>query len=431
MTLRRRKWAGLAAALIVCFTLPSAQAAEDGETTAPVTYSYRYELEADGSAAKTAAKSFALYVRGTASDGSAAPPLHTGSIALNAVRFRFAEGESNWLSFTPESWVQTLSLAGAGGAAVNTDKVKHTVCEIGEPVGTDGKGSYLGFTWSAVPNTEIAAVQEPDGRYKLGVLSSQLSGLTVQGITLLPWTQTQTGAAFYSELSQENADVEALQELIGSAWRIADKDPYAGYFQGYYVVDDEAGQAATDIGCSWQSLVVLSYAPQRPVTLEAVFGGFKAYAEIPGAKNGTGFATAAVKFEELTFHDSEGKAVTLPNGTYRLTLRKQSHLPVVLTGLTVSGNAIFPELLGDSVYLPCGDVAPRRNAEGEITYGDYSIDMADRAALMACLGSARPGKQIFVDELAHYADLDGDGAVTMGDLSILMAPRNYGARFTE
>ena len=73
--------------------------------------------------------------------------------------------------------------------------------------------------------------------------------------------------------------------------------------------------------------------------------------------------------------------------------------------------------------------------DGKTSFGDGRIDMADRAAIMRFLGGAvssdptlERGEDATQDntKLMYYADIDGDGRVTLADLAILMSPENYG-----
>lgn len=400
----RKKKRLCAAALAACLAVlctPGA-AAQDGETTA--VYAYRYELTFAATAGTSS--TFVLSVSGAASDGSTTPVLHAGAAGLQAAMLNAADGDGALLSFTPAEGIETRALDGTSGI------------ERGAPEDAEGKGSYAGFVWNVAEGRDPAALAA-DGALKLGTLTVPIGKADAAMVSILPWTQTKTGWAQYGRLAAAGADTEALAQLIGANWRIEnglEGDPHIGYYQGYYATDD--GQQAVDIGCGWQSLVVRSYRPQSELTLELYRDGataLTAKTTIPAHTGQIGRVSDAIRFASLTYVSAAGTPYEqLPDGTYRLVLRKPSHAAVSCTGVTVSGGSIFPQLTGQTITLPCGELD-----------GDGRIKLRDRACLTA------PGRYGTRRGSAAYTtyetyDLDGDGQIGQRDLAILAAPENYG-----
>lgn len=170
----------------------------------------------------------------------------------------------------------------------------------------------------------------------------------------------------------------------------------------------------------WSGVVnVQSYDPKDPLSFflypVAPQDGMPKYYRmvIDGDDEGTGLFVRAVRFGSGTYYieDSETKAERLPEGEYRIEIRKQSHVTATLTGVTVSGGELFQETEGAFIILPCGDV----NHDG-------AVRQTDRSQLTA---RARYGKAAVDGE--PY-DLDGDRRVDQKDLAILTAPANYGKK---
>ncbi|MDO4269662.1 MAG: hypothetical protein Q4C72_01940 [Eubacteriales bacterium] len=402
MQKKKRLYAAALAVLTAVSCTPGASAEDAGDTAE---YVYRYELAFEGTSGTSS--TFALSVLGTASDGGAAPVLHTGAAALQAARLNAADGDGALLSFTPAAGIEVRALDGKAGI------------ERGTPEDAEGKGSYAGFVWSAAQDADLAALAD-GGRLPLGTLTVPVGKADASMITLLPWTQTKTGWAQYGRLAASGADKEALAQLIGANWRIEngiEGDPHVGCYQGYYASDD--GQRAVDIGCGWQSLVVRSYRPQSELTLELYRDGqtaLAAKAVVPAHTGQTGRVSDAVRFESLDYYSAGGsKYDKLPDGAYRLVLKKTSHAAVAVTGVTAANGSIFPQLTGQTITLPCGDLN-----------GDDRVKLADRALLTARgRYGARRGTAAYQTYEAY--DLDGDGQIGQRDLAILTAPGNYGA----
>lgn len=174
---------------------------------------------------------------------------------------------------------------------------------------------------------------------------------------------------------------------------------------------------------SWNGIFnVQSYDPKDPLMIyirpeESAEGAASYYRVEPETQTGTGLFVQTIRFAESRYYieDSEDELKgKLPEGKYSMELKKESHVTATLTGLTVTESVVFPELEGEFLYLPCGDISgPARESDGEIR-------LDDRAMLTA---PANYGKEAQADQ--PY-DLDGDGWVNQTDLAILIAPANYG-----
>jgi len=160
-------------------------------------------------------------------------------------------------------------------------------------------------------------------------------------------------------------------------------------------------------------LNIQSYDPKDPVRLLLYPEGSDTYyrMELPGTQTGTGLCVKSARFDAAPYYvkDTDESVARLPNGTYRIEVHKQSHVTATLTGVTVTDTALFPELDGEFLYLPCGELT-----------GDGGIRSDDRGTLAA---PANYGKQA---QEGTVCDLDGDGWVNQTDLAILTAPGNYG-----
>lgn len=249
-------------------------------------------------------------------------------------------------------------------------------------------------------------------------------------------------------------------------------NPQTKNYQGYYQVSDRGDPEdltlkQTDISFKWEppsswpnAFTILSYDPKKQMT-----------AELYEVKNASGSAvnrkvgdtvyldrwtsaesekegkiTAATLnnkgsgigpyFQALNLEDfgtKSGESLTPaalnPGSTYRLLLQKPGHLsvsvgPLLATSEKLSEAENLPE---SEVYLPCGDINPVDTEAGTV-FGDGAIKLLDRAFLLAFLNgeTAVQDPELTDRSTASYlADLDGDGAVTLKDLSILMSPENF------
>lgn len=169
----------------------------------------------------------------------------------------------------------------------------------------------------------------------------------------------------------------------------------------------------------WSGIVnVQSYDPKDPLEFliypNTTQEGAPTYYRmvVAGDPEGSGLFVRSVRFGKGPFYIEDSNTETqLPDGAYQIVIRKQSHVTATLTGVTVRGTELFPELEGLFVLLPCGDV----DASG-------AVRQDDRALLTA---RTRYGKPAVAG--APY-DLDGDGRVDQRDLAILTAPANYGKK---
>lgn len=416
-----KQWGKVAASLLMALGLCvlSAQAVDEP----PFTYYYQLEkVVADAGGKNGDAKFntyFKLYV---ARQGDNAPPLHAGSIALATSKKEYE------LQFEPaEHWTKLPQEAG-------TATVEHE--------------GYLSFHWGVKapqPGEDGYEIpEEADGRQFIGTLAVlQNSGASVDDIVLLPWPETETGAARVKAWQDETdpARKQAYLMTLETIWRMDDDSrPADGYYQGYYQWSEPAGteggtaadtQRAVDIQNGWQAFRVQSYNPFKDVTLTATSADGVSYtytAVYDAAAQGStapGRVTFAPDLTLLKRSDAPEtvkatepggeESLSLPDGTYTLKVQKPSHASVTYTGLEVKDGKLFPALTGKVCYLPCGDVTGGANGEP-----DERIKQADRAYL------TRPGIYGKSADKTNLLDLDGDGHVGQRDLAIVTAPENYG-----
>lgn len=339
------------------------------------------------------------------------------------------------------------------------------------------QNSYMAFAWRNV--------SDADGAYQNWTWLSAGHSIQHWGLKLGTFTITLPqlepgkyrcpGAGDVGQLDWMRAQ-EAIPLEVDPAATVSDPtdklnktiwNPETGLYQGYYNDDDpalppeQAIERQTDIGFSFtppdswiRYLSVISYAPVKGdnVTWEIYDGTTLAgeskvdpIAWDPAVKDTAILRAVNAKYKdtgmgayhtpmvlgtesEINYHQA-----IRPGQTYTLKVSKPGHLtvaiPVTITTQNCLADAILPTEADDGeIYLPVGDINPvRTNSEEEstpkFTYGDGVIDNLDRAALLSVMGSKRVDNQ---RDLVYYADLDGDGFVTMEDLSILMSPQNYG-----
>lgn len=412
-------------AALVLGLLIAVQATASGapeETRAACRYFYQLLPQADRPGV------YDLYVERTRLDGT---PLHTGSISLTT------QGD---LSFTPEAGVTVAPLD-------NVDI--HGIL--------DGRG-YVSFLWYYPPKTDLsgtaAGSQGAEARrQKLGTVTFTHTDVDLLDVELFPWTKLpagQTQLKTWQDAKNDPAgDPDAQFKILRAIWRMEDQaQPDRGYYQGYYALEElepgdgsqeesplpivpgeseeTASQQWVDLSAGWQGFAVGSYDPEEPISLtfyqadETGSYGTVAYgvcAVTPGT--GIGYKRTRIDFSTLTLYTPDGveMANSFVDGTYKMVLKKESHVDATFTGLTAADGVLFPELLGMIVILPCGDVD-----------GDQQVSQKDRALLTdpdsfyQNAGKADPD-----GEMTLY-DLDGDGTVTETDLAILIAPANYGRR---
>lgn len=380
--MKKRKWLAACLAAAVAVALlggPPARA----EERPPGGYSYRYVLERSGEqpGGNTFTTRFHLFVQ---SSDPAAPALHTGSIALwGRMELSLAmEGSYTALGFEGESTPENQAADG---------------------------GSVLGFTWYAREGKQPELDEQ--GRQFLGSVSVGYGSgkADPSEVKLRSYYETAAGRDQIDRLlaATDPLEQENLRELVGGVWRMESGEaPRLGFYQGYYAQESTEGetQVAVDIGNGWQSFSVIAYDPKVGLTLTAVAAdGAETSLTLPGLAAGVGKS-----IQEIDLSGFSG----LSPGEYRLRVEKRSHVTATYAGLTVAGESLFPELLGETLTLPCGDVN-----------GDGAVRQTDRALLTA------PGRYGLpaAEETAVY-DLDGDGHIGQRDLAILTDPANYGKR---
>lgn len=370
-----------------------------------------------------------LYVERTRLEGT---PLHTGSISLTT------QGD---LSFTPETGITTAPLDGVDIHGV-----------------LDGRG-YVSFVWYYPPKTDLsgtaAGSQGVDARrQKLGTVVFTHTDVDLADVELFPWIRLPAGKTqletWQNAQTDPDGDPDAQFKILRAIWRMEDPaQPDRGYYQGYYALGDPdteeggqeeeiplpilpgdaeetASQQWVDLTAGWQGFNVGTYDPEEPISLtfyradENGDYGTSAHgvgSVTPGT--GTGYKRTKIDFSKLTLYTLDGVelATSFPDGTYKMVLKKESHVDATFTGLTVTDGMLFPELLGMMVILPCGDVD-----------GDQQVSQKDRALLTEPDGFYQNNAKADPDGEKTLYDLDGDGNVTETDLAILIAPANYGRR---
>lgn len=378
----------------------------------PISCRYFYQLiPQQTSNAYSAA--FSLYVERTDKE---APPLHGGNISLSAP---LGGGE---ISFAPEmGWVLTSYSGDKADGTPGTQVLDQNV-------------RYISFHWlwdDSYGTTDPPGSSTGEGggpnRQLLGTLEIPNGNLTAEDVELLPWPETELGGELYARWQADvsgGGDAEASLLILQSVFRMEDPQvPVQGYYQGQYAYDDGEGgrDIPVDLTAGWQKFRIGAYAPQRPVMLE-FYRTAEDGSEVLEATashtfgTSTGYFRGKLDFETLEYQDPAHNKISyaeLPDGVYAIKLTKLSHVDATLKGLTKTDEGLFPELMGDFLILPCGDV-------------DHSgaVQQADRAKLTTQI---RYGKAMD----REIYDLDGDGRVNQRDLSILIAPTNYSRKNIE
>lgn len=438
-----KQLAALALALVMLLGLNPCEGVARAAEERPYCYNYVLLARKDGTGDGTV--ELALYVEVRRSDNgledSETPPgplLDAGAFAL-----RYPEWVTG-IRFTPSNLVNLQQIVPEQRHAYPAGEVQ-----------LYGEG-YHGFSWTGrMENSGHGTIDKGGWVYDANVKAHSL--YLGQYTLELPQLSDETGAPVQDWQLPYKTDVGQLDWLTvdeAIAVEVGDtaadgKDalnrtlwnPETKLYQGYYLDpeaedrDDGVTVTQTDIGFRfnppkpWPSgkgtLTVVSYDPKKDIEIELYkrdveTGTYSETADysltVSGAEAGTGICQQEVQFPEAEFRNTQTDetvlGMNLPAGTYRLVVRKQSHVRAYLTGVTVKRNGtdveLFPEVDGQTLTLPCGDVT-----------GDGTIRQADRAELM------RPGRYNRKTENALY-DLDGDGRVDQKDLAILTAPANYG-----
>ena len=407
---QRRLCAVLAWVMLVTALLTPALAAE---TEAPEAepYRYRYTLEADWAnpgAGTDPSTVCTLYVQALSDD---AVPLHAGSVTLGI----------------PGS---VVSVQAEGPFELRDFDGKPNAWETGTALGQ----SYLGFSWNRT-ETEDPLTQDGEHRQKIATIRVSGGAGKVSAFTLIPWVDTRTGKLVLQQRQQAQASGDAVrideqEAVMRNVWRYESLTTAdVGFYQGFYEIEEDGpdGQRAVDIENGWQAFQIMAYNSKEPITLKfeqwnEEVGAYAQYAEAeyqlagPTQVGQNGKFTATIDFAALK--DTEGQAIAIGPGEYKLTVSKRSHVSRYATGLTIKGNegnlSIFPELTGVMLYLPCGDVN-----------GDDRIKLQDRGQFTA---PERYGRPVRTGEEAY--DLNGDGRIDLRDLMIMEDPINYGRSST-
>lgn len=294
--------------------------------------------------------------------------------------------------------------------------------------------SYVGFSWNRTA-TEQPLTMDEAHRQKLATITVSGGNGELDAFTLVPWVDTRTGKIVLQQRQQAQASgsavrIDEYEALMQNFWRYESLTTAdVGFYQGFYEVDGPDGQRAVDIENGWQAFQIMAYDKAKPITLcferwDEEAGKYQPYADAvyqladPTTVGQNGKFTAGIDFSKLKRATGEatGELIELEQGTYKLTVSKQSHVQRYATDLTVKGSegnvSLFPELTGLVLYLPCGDVT-----------GDNRIKLQDRDLLTA------PGRYGTAAAGSPY-DLNGDGRVDLRDLIILEDPINYGKSST-
>ena len=432
--------------------------AEADTTVSSCRYYYWLEPKASDEGAGTAAAGtdwqFDLYVKRTDPERAL---LLTGYISLAA---------DGTLNFDPaEGWVTfAVPYPNDDGSVSDSRPVE---------IGTVDNRGYISFGWHWDQGGKPLEDSKLPGDESLQLLGT----LTISGdkqpelddIELLPWPETQTGSAqiqawrdqqTLADAGDPEADPEGYLSVIVHTWRFPALPSLDGFYQGYCVPEDTGGSGAdsstdsgfagagstgglvgeegnppnVDLTAGWYGFRIGAYAPERPVELtfyEAGTAGTEqpvviakstyAFAELG---SGTyGHFRKKIDFGTLAYTSdtavplSEEETEKLLNGRCDLTVSKPSHASCTFENLQFTGG-VCDLLLGVYVELPCGNVNGDK---------DGKIRQDDRADLTAPdrYGTKYPD-EAQTDPNKEPCDLDGDHRVDQTDLSILIAPANYG-----
>lgn len=360
------------------------------ETTPPVAvYSYVLQLRETQDGPERYDTQYDLYVVASKKD---APALHAGSIALAAEGVMRIEAEV-------ENAYEVRGFDGTAGVANETIGTKRVV----------------EFTWNAIPSTDVTTLSS-EGKQRIATITiGGGGGYAPPGtVELLSWDQTAVGQQKIAEMNDPaTPDKPALENLIKDTWRYEDlKTPDIGYYQGFYAADVEgadSAQFAVDIQNGWQAFRIVSYNPHKDTTLQFY------------TKEGAGWSSTAVLTSSVATPGGElpGKLTvtvepasvldSLPAGTYKMVIKKPSHVTFTYENLVITDSREWPQLIGKTAYLPCGDL----NGDNKITLIDFS----------RLTNEAKYGRIIASTDLL---DLDGDKRLGQKDLAILIDPHNYG-----
>ena len=342
------------------------------------------------------------------------------------------------------------------------------------PYGTSGgdakAAGYYAFSWTKKPGADYAftSTGEPKGvRMHIGTYTFGVGDKvpSKSSVGLLNWYNI---AEAIPNVSPENPTQDpALDPFNHDIWYDTDGDGVLEY-QGFYLDSALTGNPnltpgdmnliRTDIKFKWEppeywpnAATILSHDPKKLAVATlydsegtavqsvelAIWQGSDTdgtYAAFGGKAPGTGLYYQALDLNLFTGL----KAGT----TYELVVCKPGHLAVKIPNLVAVSSQLgdAENLPEEEIYLPCGDIAPVRGASNEIIgFGNGAIKMDDRSMMLGFLNGAveavTPLKPIVgsddIDAIktptnqAYYADINGDGVITLEDLSIFMSPMNY------
>jgi hypothetical protein len=159
--------------------------------------------------------------------------------------------------------------------------------------------------------------------------------------------------------------------------------------------------------------VVVSYNAKNPVTYELyLMGGDNKYGTTP-AYTGT-----AVEASATTTSSMQTQTFTIggiPNGTYKLVLKKTAHLNFTVNGVVVSDSDVDlredSRELVQSMRMGAGDL----DGNGNVTVVDLNIVIAN-----GTYGA------LYEEANDPIADIDGSGSITITDRNIVASSDNYG-----
>lgn len=356
---------------------------------------------------------YSLYVERTREDGTL---LHTGSLSLAVV---------GTVSFTPAPGVTTAPIAGTDESGF---------------LPSDNR-SFVSFFWYWEPGTDLDTTNgtgtDVEARRQLLGTVTIPPTMELEQVELLPWVQTPEGQNILTLWQTAQGELaDEYWEILSAVWRIEDPTtPTQGYYQGFYALPDadttpestdpEQSQQAVDLTAGWYGFTLGTYDPKEPIHLYFYKmddqGDYPATpyatADTAAAASGVGYRRTRIDFNSLQITTPDGAVLDsgFQEGVYRMVAEKESHVSATFNGLTVTSSAVFPELTGVIVVLPCGDV----DENGRIGQKDRALlTQPDRYRKSAAADAN--GKTLY--------DLDGDGKVNQTDLSILTAPANYGKR---
>lgn len=306
------------------------------------------------------------------------------------------------------------------------------------------KDTYHAFAWNRYVAAlgdrpqDISQWETGDIDAPAGTAGHLLIGTyTFSGNGALPAAASIGQLDWLTATEAQGAVNEIGVELINDAIWSESEHAYIGYYA--HEVENTAGEV-TDVRIldtplelvfekpeAWKGVFnVQSYDPKKNITIELYPWDDEAKAYQPdsayrlvisGESNGIGVSVQTIRFEQEQFQNvlssTMVKGWELPSGRYEIEVRKAGHVGGYLSGVTVSREGgevqVFPELDGQTLTLPCGDVT-----------GDGRIRQADRAEL------TRPGRYMSAVEAGNVYDLNGDGRIDQKDLAILTSPANYG-----